>query len=424
MSSLDSSAPSGAGQTRSGYPLVTALTYAMFFMFAMTTDAVGEIISIAKEEMNLSNTEASLFHWATMVGIALSGILLGSLADSIGRKKAIIVGLAVYAVSCAAFFGFSSFAFYLGLLFAGGLAIGVFKTAILALIGDITTSTHDHTRRMNACEGFFGIGAIIGPMIVVSLDKAGLSWRWLYLFAAAMCVVMIIASLRTTYPSASESKKPDPEKTDTDLLSTIRLMGNRYAMGFSMAIALYVACEVSIFVWAPTLFADFTGTPLATAVAAYAVMIFFILRAVGRFLAVWILQMFDWKLVMAAFTGVIFLCFLLSAVMGKATAVFLLPFSGLFMSMIYPTFNSKGISCLPKAKHGAAAGLILFFTAVSAAFAPLLMGYVSDTFGGGNMEIGFRLATIFAGLLFVFAIYNAIADPAGSTLAEADSQEY
>ncbi|MBR9808887.1 MAG: MFS transporter [Alphaproteobacteria bacterium] len=424
MSSLDSSASSGAEQTRTGYPLVTALTYAMFFMFAMTTDAVGEIISIAKEEMNLSNTEASLFHWATMVGIALSGILLGSLADSIGRKKAIIVGLAVYAISCAAFFGFSSFAFYLGLLFAGGLAIGVFKTAILALIGDIAVSTHDHTRRMNACEGFFGIGAIIGPMIVVSLDKAGLSWRWLYLFAAAMCVVMIIASLRTTYPSVPRSKKPENEKTDTDLLSTIRLMGNRYAMGFSIAIALYVACEVSIFVWAPTLFADFTGTPLATAVAAYAVMIFFILRALGRFLAVWILQMFDWKLVMAAFTGVIFLCFLLSAVMGKATAVFLLPFSGLFMSMIYPTFNSKGISCLPKAKHGAAAGLILFFTAVSAAFAPLLMGYVSDTFGGGNMEIGFRLATIFAGLLFVFAIYNAIADPAGSTLAEADSQEY
>lgn len=151
MSSLDSSASSGAEQTRTGYPLVTALTYAMFFMFAMTTDAVGEIISIAKEEMNLSNTEASLFHWATMVGIALSGILLGSLADSIGRKKAIIVGLAVYAISCAAFFGFSSFAFYLGLLFAGGLAIGVFKTAILALIGDIAVST-PQARRWTRCS--------------------------------------------------------------------------------------------------------------------------------------------------------------------------------------------------------------------------------------------------------------------------------
>ena len=33
---------------------------------------------------------------------------------------------------------------------------------------------------------------------------------------------------------------------------------------------------------------------------------------------------------------------------------------------MYPTINSKGISCVPKAEHGAAAGVILFFTCVSA----------------------------------------------------------
>lgn len=402
------------------FPLVSALSFAMFFMFAMTTDAVGEIISIAKGEMGLSNTQASLFHWATMVGIALSGILLGFLADLIGRKKAIVLGLGLYGATSATFFSSSSFLFYLTLLFAGGLAIGIFKTAILALIGEISESTSDHTRRMNTCEGFFGIGAIIGPLIVVSLDSAGLSWRWLYLIAASLCLLMILAAMRTTFPPESVKQ----EKSDADLFSSIRLMGNRYAMGFSVAIALYVACEVAIFVWAPTLFSDFTGTPLAMSFAAYAVMIFFILRAVGRFLAIWILQIVDWKVVMAAFTGAIFLCFLLSSMMGKQTAVFLLPLSGLFMSMIYPTFNSKGISCLPKAKHGAAAGLILFFTAVSAAFTPLLMGFVSDEFGGGRMETGFLLATGLAGLLFAFTLYNLVADPAGTALSEADSREY
>ena len=404
----------------SRYGLVTGLTYAMFFMFAMTTDAVGEIISIAKIELSLSNTQASLFHWATMVGIALSGILLGFLADFLGRKNAIVLGLAVYGISSAVFFGSSTFSFYLALLFAGGLAIGVFKTAILALIGDISVSTSDHTRRMNACEGFFAIGAIVGPLIVVTLDSAGLSWRWLYLLAAAMCGVMILASLRTRFPTPARKV----EAPKADMLSAVRLMGNRHAMGFSLAIALYVACEVAIFVWAPTLFSGYTGTPLAMAVAAYAVMIFFILRAVGRFLALWILQVFDWKIVMAAFTGAIFVCFLLSTLFGRDIAVFLLPLSGLFMSMIYPTFNSKGISCLPKAKHGAAAGLILFFTAVSAAFAPLLMGYVSDVAGNGDMAVGFHLATVFAGLLFALALYNLIADPAGGVLANADSSDY
>ena len=417
---VSNSSAAAIDRPASRYGLVTGLTYAMFFMFAMTTDAVGEIISIAKVELSLSNTQASLFHWATMVGIALSGILLGFLADFLGRKNAIVLGLAVYGISSAVFFSSSSFSFYLALLFAGGLAIGIFKTAILALIGDISTSTSDHTRRMNACEGFFAIGAIVGPLTVVTLDSAGLSWRWLYLLAAAMCGVMILASLRTRFPAPVRQV----ETPKADMLSAVRLMGNRHAMGFSLAIALYVACEVAIFVWAPTLFSGYTGTPLAMAVAAYAVMIFFVLRAVGRFLALWILQIFDWKVVMAAFTGAIFICFLLSTLFGRDVAVFALPLSGLFMSMIYPTFNSKGISCLPKAKHGAAAGLILFFTAVSAAFAPLLMGYVSDVAGNGDMAVGFHLATVFAALLFALALYNLIADPAGGALANADSSDY
>src|SRR3990167_9125839 len=147
MSTTQNADAMSAAGRQSRFPLVSALSFAMFFMFAMTTDAVGEIISIAKSEMGLSNTQASLFHWATMVGIALSGILLGFLADLIGRKKAIVLGLGIYGATSAAFFSSSSFLFYLTLLFAGGLAIGIFKTAILALIGEISASTKDHTRR-------------------------------------------------------------------------------------------------------------------------------------------------------------------------------------------------------------------------------------------------------------------------------------
>ena len=64
-----------------------------------------------------------------------------------------------------------------------------------------------------------------------------------------------------------------------------------------------------------------------------------------------------------------------------AGALYLLPLSGLFMSVIYPTLNSKGISCVPKKDHGAAAGVILFFTCVSAVFAPLAMGAAGDAMG-------------------------------------------
>jgi len=407
------------GTGRVSQHLVSGLTYAMFFTFAMTTDAVGEIIKIARVDMSLTNTEASAFHWATMVAIAASGIGLGFLADRFGRKTTIILGLSLYGIASALFLSGQSFQLYFALLFISGLAIGVFKTSALALIGDLASSTDDHTARMNAVEGFFGVGAIAGPLLVVWLTGQGFSWTWLYLIAACLCGLMILTALFTDYPPMTGK-----EETKASIGHTLSLLGNKYALGFSLAIALYVACEVAIFVWLPTFLDGFSGTELTMAFAAYAVMIFFVLRAVGRFLGAFVLRFVDWKLVMLFFSAMIFACFLASVVFGKTTAVFVLPLSGLFMSMIYPTLNSKGISCFPKSDHGAIAGLILFFTAVSAAFAPLLMAVVSDHLGNGDMRVGFVLATGFAGLLFGMALVNWVSNPAASALEAADQSEY
>ena len=404
---------------RKSHTLISALTYAMFFMFAMTTDAVGEIIKIAKEDMGLTNLQASAFHWSTMIAIALSGVGLGFVADRIGRKNAILIGLGTYAFASAMFMAGESFYLYFALLFVSGLAIGLFKTAALALIGDISSSTEHHTTKMNAVEGFFGVGAIVGPMLVVALTSAGLSWTWLYLIAAGLCIMMMLAALFTQYPDYKIA-----DKNKATLGHTFSLLRNKYALGFSFGIAMYVAAEVAIFVWLPTFLVGFEGSKPAMWFAAYAVMIFFVLRAAGRFLGAWILQHFDWKPVIFCFSTIIFGCFLGSAIIGKNAAVYLLPLSGLFMSMIYPTLNSKGISCFTKTDHGAVAGLILFFTAASAAIGPILMAFVSDHFGGGDMRIGFLLATGFTGVLFLLALYNWIYQPAERILSEANESEY
>ncbi len=104
-------------------------------------------------------------------------------------------------------------------------------------------------------------------------------------------------------------------------------------------------------------------------------------------------------------------------------AVILLPLSGLFMSVVYPTLNSKGISCFPKAKHGSIAGIILFFTAAGAALGPLAMGAISGVFGH-KVKYGFVLATIFAGLLFLCVLLNMVFNPTKQRLMKLDQSEY
>lgn len=414
--------------------LVRWLTYLMFMMFAMTSDSVGEIIKEVKREFDVSNTQASLMHTLFMIGIAFSGLFLGFLADKFGRKNTIILGLSLFAVSCYLFLVGTSFSFILGLITLSGVAVGVFKTAALALIGDISTSTKQHTGTMNGAEAFFGVGAIIGPLLVAWLVREGVDWKWLYVIAGGLCTLLILMAYKVDYP---EYQKPVDSVNNSakvnNFASSMKLLKNRYAMGFSIGAFLYVAAESAIYVWMPSYlvcdavnledtFACYTSDSQKY-LAMYAVSVFFSLRAAGRFVGIWMMQHFNWALVLLIFSFAILVCFVGGLIGGKEVALYLFPLTGIFMSVIYPTFNSKGISCFPKSEHGTVAGVILFFTAAGAAAGPLIMGIVSDAYGG-DAKYGFMVATGFAGLLFVGLLYNFIFNPTEKRLAEVEKTEY
>lgn len=395
--------------------MIKALTCMMFFTFAMTTDAVGSIIPTLIEEYKLSLRAAGTFHYVPMIAIALGALALGFLADRAGRKATIVLGLAIYCGSSLLFAFSSRFELFVVLLAAAGIGISVFKIGALALIGDFSRSTRAHTTFMNTVEGFFAVGAIVGPAVVATLLTAGLSWKYLYLLAATICAALIVAALMVRYPPMNAAAE-----VPATFGQTLRKMRDPYAFGFSALIMLYVAVEVAIYVWMPTYLQDYAGS--ADWLAAYALTVFFVLRAAGRFLGAWILNRWAWHAVLAVFSAAILICFSGSLYGGPAYAVYLLPFSGLFMSVMYPTLNSKGISCFPRSEHGAVAGVILFFTAFAAAAGPLAMAVVSDALG--NIKYGFLLATGFAALLFAGLLANRLLDPAAQRLARRDDADY
>ena len=394
--------------------IVKTLTYLMFAMFAMTTDSVGVIIPEVIRTLRLSLTAAGTFQYATMTGIAVAGLLLGSLADRFGRRRTIVAGLGLFAAACFLLSAGNTLWFFAVLLGLSGLAIGIFKTGALALIGDISTSTAEHTSIMNTAEGFFGAGAIVGPALLTRLLAADLSWKWLYVIAGGMCSVLVVLALLVHYPET-------PRRAAAGIpRGTGAALRNPYVLAFSGGAFLYVAAEAAIYVWMPTLLLRYTGS--ATTLAAYSLSIFFLLRAGGRFLGAWVLQQARWQAVLMVFSGCILACFAFTVIGGVAWGVFLLPLSGLFMSVMYPTINSKGISCAHKADHGAAAGVILFFTCLSAVIAPLMLGAMGDAFG--DIIYGYWLATGFAVLLFGGSVLNWALNPTRAVLEERDMTEY
>lgn len=412
MASVPQAPISAAPQTSLNLAAIKALTFIMFMIFAMTTDSVGVIIPEIIKQFRLSLTAASAFQYATMGGIALAGFCLGFMADRFGRKMTIVLGLSLFAIDAYLFVAGHSFAFFVGLLAVSGVSIGIFKTGALALIGDISRSTQEHTSIMNAAEGFFGVGSIVGPALLAKLLLSGVQWQWLYVIAGTMCVLLVLLAMVVRYPkTVRTSNEP------VSFRRTLSMTKDPYALGFSLGEALYVATECAIYVWMPTLLAGKSGF-----FAAYSISIFFLLRAGGRFVGAWTLNRFSWTAALALLSAAILACFVGAMFGGTDAAVYLLPISGLFMSVIYPTINSKGISCFPKSEHGSVSGVLLFFTCVAAAVGPLAMGAVSDAFGGPRY--GFILATIFAGLLFALCLINWIFDPARERLKLLDETQY
>jgi MFS transporter, FHS family, L-fucose permease len=241
------------------------------------------------------------------------------------------------------------------------------------------------------------------------------SWKWLYSIAGTLCVLLILTALAVRYPRTMK-----PSDDSVDLKRTLRMMKNPYALAFGMAELLYVAVEASVYVWGPLYLADYKGNWMF--LATYAISIFFLLRAAGRFLGVWMLKMFDWSWVLAVFSFAILLCLAGSVFGGVSAAVVLLPLSGIFMSVIYPTLNSKGISCFQKVEHGAVAGVILFFTCGGAVLGPLAMAAVIDVLGAP--KYAFLMAAVFAALLHAGLLYNVLRQPTRGILARLDAREY
>jgi fucose permease len=230
-----------------------------------------------------------------------------------------------------------------------------------------------------------------------------------------MCVLLIVTALSVRYPARVSAQG---EKTDFKSVSSV--MKNRFVLLFSLGAFLYVAVEAAIYVWMPTLLAGYNGP--GKWIAAYSISIFFLLRAGGRFAGAWMLSKLSWRTVLTICSGMILGCFAISIAGGVAWGIYSLPLSGLFMSVIYPTINSKGISCVPKSEHGAAAGVILFYTCLSAVLAPLAMGAVSDAMHGPIY--GFTLATGFAALLFLGSVLNSVFTPAAAVFLRADQDDY
>ncbi|MDV3455970.1 MFS transporter [Sphingomonas sp. HF-S4] len=125
-----------------------------------------------------------------LFGMAAGSVLIGNVADRIGRRPTILACLCVMAVGMLAASQATGVAMLSGVRLLTGLGIGGMLSATSAMVAEFS---NDRRRGLNVVLNIAGYstGAILGGLVASELLAGSGDWRSVFLFGGAMTVVAL-----------------------------------------------------------------------------------------------------------------------------------------------------------------------------------------------------------------------------------------
>lgn len=386
-----------------------------YFVFAILLNSVGTVILQVIKNYGVSKTDASVLEGFKDLPIAIVSFMVASFLPRIGYRKSMIIGLLLVTIGCAIMPLIPAFATTKLLFLLVGVSFALVKVSVYSTVGLVTDSQKSHAALMNAIEGVFMIGVLIGywlfSFFIDSGDDKSQSWLNVYWLLTGACAINFLTLLATPF------HEPKLVANETSLsegfMHKIKLLGKPLVLVFVISAFLYVLIEQGIGSWLPTFNHEILHLPSAMSVQAAS--IFAACLAVGRLGAGVVMHRFHWYPVLnvciLAMGGLILVSLPLAAGiipnpqvswLSAPLAAYVFPIIGLFMAPIYPALNSVMLTALPKAKHSSMTGLIVIFSALGGTIGSRITGYLFDHMSGQTAfyMLLVPLAGIFIALFF------------------------
>ena len=347
----------------------------MLCFFAMGfVDLVGIASNYVKADLNLTDSQANIFPSLVFFWFLIFSVPTGMLMNRIGRKKTVLLSLAV------------TFASLLLPVFGDGYALMLISFSLLG-IGNALMQTSLNPLLSNVVSGerlasslTFGqfvkaIASFLAPYIAMwgatqAIPSLGMGWRVLFPIYMVIAVVAILW-LGTTSIHEEEEE-------------------GRCFLG----IMCHVGIDVGTNTTAPKILMERLGMSLAD--AGFATSLYFIFRTAGCFLGAFILQ----KLSARTFFGISVLCMLVAMVglfvFHEMTMIYVcIALIGFGNSNIFPIIFSQALLAMPQKKNEVS-GLMIMGLFGGTIF-PLAMGVASDAIGQSG-----AVAVMTVGVLYLF----------------------
>ena len=168
---------------------------------------------------------------AGLVGMALGSIMLGSLADALGRKRLVHICLITVTIGMIVSAYTQSQLQLLALRFVTGVGIGGMLATLTGLV-----SEYSNDKRRGICMGLlqsgYPLGALLGGVIAAQIIQFA-DWRSLFLFGGGLSAVLlplIVIRLPESLDFISRSSSPGAENMKRRLLERFHLSEAQHSM--------------------------------------------------------------------------------------------------------------------------------------------------------------------------------------------------
>lgn len=346
------------------------LLFTLMFLAPFIENTRGIFIPIFKEDFSVSNTAIS----SMITGVSLAGMAVtfigGALIEKLGQKKTVLLGILCLILGMVLqALSNSYFMFFVGFIpiIAG---LNIYSVASNTMVPLIFVGSS--TLAMNLFHFMYGVGSTVSQNAIGVLLDYGITWRSIYLFIAALYVIVLLAFKFTRFPDKQRVPVKEGE---------VSVFKNPKLYVFGAALGFYVFAEQGMSLWLPNYLKEAFG--LRESIGARYLGTFFLLFAVGRLLGGFIVQKTG-VMRTVIFTEIAALLLLFIGVFFGNSYLFVISISGLFFSIVFPSTMSL-VSKIFKERPGMATGFIMTMVAFILNSMNLLMGILMD-------EIGPRLA--------------------------------
>lgn len=345
-----------------------------FFVMGFV-DLVGTASNYVQKDLHLTDAEANLFPSLVFFWFLIFSVPTGMLMNRIGRKKTVLISLAVTAVSL--FIPAFGDSYNIMLISFSLLGIGnaIMQTSLNPLVtnlisGDKLASTLTFGQFVKAIASF------LAPIIAAwgattAFPTFGLGWRALFVIYAVVSFLSI--SLLAATPIDEE--KPDKA---SGIGECIKLLGRPFILLCFLGIMCHVGIDVGTNTTAPKIIMERLGLPLEE--ATFATGLYFIFRTAGCFLGAFILRWMSPKLFFAISVTMMLAGMALLIACDTITPLYAgIALIGFGNSNIFSIIFSQALLYAPRERNEVS-GLMIMGLFGGTIF-PLAMGFAADAFG-------------------------------------------